>query len=282
MRGFARATGRRLACFVRAQPSPNVAASSRPYYGEYAWAYDLLTDRPSAQECECIGKWLAEFGIHAGASVLDAGCGTGRYARHLAEAGFRVTGIDSSLAMLGEARKHCGGAEHEVALHVDSILAHSSSLPYDAVLCRGVLNDLTDTLDRGAAFTSFAQMLRPGGVLILDVREWTATFTKYTRKPIVEKRVVTDRGALSFRCTAQLDPSQHLLCLAERHTITTTSQETVSDFNFVMRCWTRGELSTFLFDAGFVLQKYFGAFDATVAVGSTDRLVAVAMRGVAP
>ena len=259
-----------------------MAASSRPYYGEYAWAYDLLTPRPIAQECDNISQWLAEFGIHAGASLLDAGCGTGRYARRLAEAGFRVTGIDPSLAMLAEARKHCGGAEHEVTLHADSILAHSPLLPYDAVLCRGVLNDLTDTLDRGAAFSAFAQMLRPGGVLILDVREWTATLTKYTNTPIVEKRVITDRGALSFRCTAQLDPSQHLLCLAERHTLTATSQETVSDFNFVMRCWTKGELTTFLFDAGFVLKEYFGAFDATVAVGSTDRLVAVATRGVAP
>lgn len=43
--------------------------------------------------------------IPAGATVLDAGCGTGAHARALAAAGHRVTGADASAAMLAQARE---------------------------------------------------------------------------------------------------------------------------------------------------------------------------------
>jgi hypothetical protein len=33
---------------------------SRPFYSEYAWAFDLLIDRPVQQECRTIAAWLAE------------------------------------------------------------------------------------------------------------------------------------------------------------------------------------------------------------------------------
>lgn len=83
----------------------NSIPSSRPYYGEYAWAYDLLTDRPIADECEFIQTKLSHYGVRPGASVLDAGCGTGRYAIRLANSGYIVTGIDTSSALIDLARE---------------------------------------------------------------------------------------------------------------------------------------------------------------------------------
>jgi hypothetical protein len=50
----------------------------RPFYAEYAWAFDLLIDRPVEKECGVIAAWLAGREILPGAGVLDAGCGTGR------------------------------------------------------------------------------------------------------------------------------------------------------------------------------------------------------------
>ena len=54
--------------------------TSRPFYSEFAWAFNLLIDRPVQKECQAIAAWLVERGVVPGASVLDAGCGTGRYA----------------------------------------------------------------------------------------------------------------------------------------------------------------------------------------------------------
>jgi hypothetical protein len=64
--------------------------------------------------------------------------------------------------------------------------------------------------------------------------------------------------------------------VSERHTLVTDGQERSSDFQFVMRCWTRAELESGLARAGFGEVAYFGAYDAAVDVGATDRLVAVA------
>jgi hypothetical protein len=41
--------------------------SPRPFYAEYAWAFDLLIDRPVQQECRTIATWLAERGVVLGA-----------------------------------------------------------------------------------------------------------------------------------------------------------------------------------------------------------------------
>jgi SAM-dependent methyltransferase len=53
--------------------------------------------------------------LPAGATVLDLGCGTGHFARALAERGYRVTGVDPERAMLGVARERlpvvCGDGQ---------------------------------------------------------------------------------------------------------------------------------------------------------------------------
>jgi 2-polyprenyl-3-methyl-5-hydroxy-6-metoxy-1,4-benzoquinol methylase len=68
----------------------------RPFYTEYAWAFDLLIDRPVRKECAVIAAWLVERGVMPGSEILDAGCGTGRYAIELARRGYVVHGVDLS------------------------------------------------------------------------------------------------------------------------------------------------------------------------------------------
>jgi predicted SAM-dependent methyltransferase len=167
-------------------------------------------------------------------------------------------------------------------LREDNILTHSASEPYDAVLCRGVLNDLTETQDRASALEAFARLLRPAGILILDVREWGATVERKTKQPIVEKQVTTTRGALSFWSSARLDRTRQLLCISERHTLRSDRGENVSSYDFTMRCSTKDELSTNLLEGGFLPLEYFGGYDASCNVGATDRLVVVASRAISP
>jgi SAM-dependent methyltransferase len=67
-----------------------IGNARRPFYAEYAWAFDLLIDRPVRKECASIVAWLIGRGARLGAGVLDAGCGTGRYAIELARRGYVV------------------------------------------------------------------------------------------------------------------------------------------------------------------------------------------------
>jgi SAM-dependent methyltransferase len=237
-----------------------MAGTPRPFYGEYAWAFDLLIDRPVAKECTAIADWLVERGVVPGARLLDAGCGTGRYAIELGRRGYVVEGVDQSPELVDVAKRSAIHQPGSVSFHVGDLLA----LPdhgYHAILCRGVLNDLVDPGIREAVFSSFAGALRRGCVLILDV---------------FRKSVETDRGKLTFTSITELDPERQQLLLSETHTLVNDAGEHSRDYRFVMRCWTRSELESVFERVGFGSVEYFGAYDPAVHAGATDRLVAVA------
>ena len=254
-------------------------SAPRPFYTEYAWAFDLLIDRPVERECATMVGWLIERGIVPGATVLDAGCGTGRYAIELARRGFIVDGVDRSPELLAVAREAVTDRQLSVSFRLGDLLASPASR-YDAVLVRGVLNDLVETESRQRVFGALAGALRSGGVLMLDVREWEPTKARKLREPLFRKRVATDRGTLTFTSETEVDEEHQQLLLSETHTLTDDTGDRTSEHRFVMRCWTRDEIESALVRTGFGAIAYYGAYDSAVDAGATDRLVAVSqLRG---
>jgi SAM-dependent methyltransferase len=250
---------------------------SRPFYAEYAWAFDLLIDRPVQQECRTIAAWLSERGVVLGAPLLDAGCGTGRYAMELSRLGYVVHGIDRSPELIAQASGSANSARGSASFGVADLLEDTVSR-YDAILCRGVLNDFLGESARASVFANFNRALRPNGVLVLDVREWSGTAARKAREPIFRKTVATDRGTLTFTSVTELNANDRQLILTERHTLNVRGHECSSDYRFVMQCWTPAELDSYLTQSGFVAPTYFGAYAVDVPAGSTDRLVVVAQR----
>lgn len=251
---------------------------SRPFYDEYAWAFDLLITTPLSSQCDFIEEMLFERGVIRGARILDAGCGAGGHAIELARRGFSVTGLDMSAQLIAEAQRRISEPLLSVSFSVGDILNLASSTQYDGILCRGVLNDLLDEASREEAFHAFSRALRPGGVLILDVREWEATVDRKTREPVFEKSVHTSRGKLTFRSVTRLNHQTSRLLVHERHTLLKDNIETVSVYDFQMQCWTQSELRQRLTRAGFESINYFGAYDQARSVGASDRIVCVATR----
>jgi SAM-dependent methyltransferase len=247
----------------------------RPFYAEYAWAFDLLIDRPVEKECTVIAAWLVGRGIPPGAEILDAGCGTGRYSRELARRGYIVHGVDLSPELIEVAKGAVGDRTGGVSFAVADILDLPTAR-YAAILCRGVLNDIIDDDRRDAVLAAFVRALRPNGALIMDVREWGASAKRKTREPLFRKRVSTDRGELTFTSVTELDPEHRLLLISERHELVGRGDERVSEYLFVMRCWEREELGMLFARHGFGNIQYFGAYDHSVELGATDRLIAVA------
>jgi SAM-dependent methyltransferase len=252
----------------------------RPFYTEYAWAFDLLIDRPVRKECAVVAAWLIDRGILPGSELLDAGCGTGRYAIELARRGYVVHGVDLSPDLVDRATSTIADSTGRVSFDVGDI-AHLPASRYAAILCRGVLNDIIDDVGRDAIFRAFAEALQANGVLILDVREWGASLERKTREPLFRKRVSTDRGELTFTSVTALDLENRQLLISEQHALIEEGTERISDYHFVMRCWEKVELNRLLWQHGFDRVSCFGAYDPGVAVGATDRLVVVAQRGAA-
>lgn len=250
--------------------------AARPFYGSFAWAYDLISERAVAAECAQIAAILADRGLAGAARLLDAGCGTGRYAVELARRGFRVTGVDAAAELLVVAHQQAG-ADAVAFVHAD-LRTLPSVADYDAILCRGVLNDLVEDHARRQVFLAFGRALTRGGALVLDVREWETTERRKTREPVLERSVPTAQGTLTYRSETRLDPATRQLRIAERHVLIGATRTTEADYDFVMRCWTRDELDRFLDEAGFAAVEYAGAYDRAVPAGATDRLVVTATR----
>ena len=84
------------------------------HYERHALAWDA--DRRNAGWND--KRWLDKFveALPQGAAILDLGCGAGEpIARHLAEAGFRVTGVDASPTFISLCRSRMPDQEWIVA-----------------------------------------------------------------------------------------------------------------------------------------------------------------------
>ena len=246
--------------------------SARPFYGSFAWAYDALVERPVAAECVFIAAALVARDVAAGARVLDAGCGTGRYSAALAGHGYRVAGVDGSPELLAVARGRGGCV----------VAADLAVLPlaraFDAVLCRGVLNDVLDADARDVVLRALAGVLRPGGVLVLDVRDWDASVREKTQQPVHERTVQTERGILTFRSETRLEAARRRLLISERHVLDAAGDSRTETFEFVMGCWTGEELRARLAAAGFDHVDIFAGYATNPPRETSDRIVAVARR----
>jgi len=94
--------------------------------------------------------------------ALDAACGTGRHAAHLAERGHRVVGVDASPEMLAIAERKVPGATFHRA-ELTSIPLPDRSV--DLAVCALALCHLPDL---APVFAEFARVLRPGGHLVIS------------------------------------------------------------------------------------------------------------------
>lgn len=97
---------------------------------------------------------LAREGDLVGRRVLDVGCGTGRLAQALDEAGSRVWGIDAAPEMVARAKER----------GINAKVARAEQLPFkEGWFERAVLWLIVHLLDRPPAFAELRRVLGPGG-----------------------------------------------------------------------------------------------------------------------
>jgi 2-polyprenyl-3-methyl-5-hydroxy-6-metoxy-1,4-benzoquinol methylase len=122
-----------------------------------------------------VEKFVAFADIGAGQSVLDIGCGMGKYTIPLAEAGYQVDGLDLSSKLLDELHRQSENRV-DITTFCGDILSPNSNLigKYDHVIGFFMLHHL---FDLQKAFKQFAHILKPGGqVTFLEPNPWCALF----------------------------------------------------------------------------------------------------------
>ncbi len=221
------------------------ASRARPFYADYADSYDLLITDPLETWVEAVHDRLLAGGWPS-AVVLDAGCGTGRHAVGLAAKGHHVDLADASERLLVQAAWRNPSA---LALHAD-LCALAASGRYQAVTCRGVLNDMTTDAERDAALRGLRGALSDGGMLILDVREPEGSRRRADGVPRHRMADLGPRGVLQFTSTGTWKAG--FLHVVEDYTLRMPGGAAdYRRFNFVMRPWSAQELRERLTASGF-------------------------------
>ena len=97
-----------------------------------------------------------------GERILDFGCGTGHLTAKIAESVAEVVGIDSSPAMVAQARQNYPQLKFELADGQN----YRAAQPFDAVFSNAALHWM---LDADGAAASMSGALRSGGRLVLEM-----------------------------------------------------------------------------------------------------------------
>ncbi len=152
-------------------------------YDPFSADYDRFVnwEERLAHELPFIEQQLAACGARR---VLDTACGSGMHAIALAQRGYDVTGADLSVGMIERARANAAAAGCKVRFVVAGFgeLLEKVGGEFDALLCLG--NSLPHVLTDDAlheALTDFAAVLRPGGLLLIQNRNFDAVMASRAR-----------------------------------------------------------------------------------------------------
>ncbi|WP_405058734.1 class I SAM-dependent methyltransferase [Kribbella sp. NBC_01505] len=244
-------------------------SSERPFYDLHADAYDALIVDPVEPWVDRIDQHLRGAGFES-ASILDAGCGTGRHAAALIDRGHQVTLLDAAPGLLAIAADRCPGSR---AVRAD-ICAPALAETFDAITCRGVLNDLVEDAERDQALSFFGELTRDGGVVVLDVRE--AGGSRARADGIWRSNDVELADGTRLRFSSRPTWQAGRIVVDERYQLTDVRGLAAPplEYTFHMRPWTTAELEDRLRRAGFrsiVIQPGVGR-------RTTDRLLVTASR----
>jgi SAM-dependent methyltransferase len=104
--------------------------------------------------------------VPAGAAVLDICCGSGHVTKELVKRGYKVTGIDSSAALIAQARKDLP----QVDLQVQDARTMQLPMRYDAALSTfDSLNHVLQFDELRQVFDRVHNVLVSGGLFVFDM-----------------------------------------------------------------------------------------------------------------
>jgi SAM-dependent methyltransferase len=131
------------------------------YLLEYQPIFDLTKDRHE------VARLMDVLALPSGARLLDVPCGQGRHAHLLAEAGFRVDGLDYSKYLIDLAKKRGTGPTLKYTRGDMRALPARWTGRFDAVLNLFTsFGFFTDPADDAQVIAEFARVLKPDGMLV--------------------------------------------------------------------------------------------------------------------
>ncbi len=148
--------------------------SAEEEYRSLATDYEWLVPQGPVEAEAVLDRHGHRLAAFVDPKILDCACGVGADAVALARRGYRVWGSDGSEAMLAKARQRITEAGLELPLEV----CRWQDLPgcfeerFDFMLCLGNSVSHLQGDDMIEAFRGMAAVLGPGGLLVVNARNW--------------------------------------------------------------------------------------------------------------
>ncbi len=250
-----------------------------PLYDAFSADYDRFVDWPArlAHELPFLEARFREHGVRR---VLDSACGTGQHALALARRGYDAAGADLSEGMVARARTLAAEAGLQVPFAVAGFghLAEVLPGPFDAVLCLGnSLPHLLSAPEVHAAFSDFAAVLRPGGLLVVQNRNYDRVWVHQERFMPLQVHREGEREWLFFRF---MDWHESTLTFNVVTLERKGKQWSYRVGATELRPILQAELAALLLQAGFAGARFYGDYQGSPfdPEASTD-LIVVATRG---
>jgi SAM-dependent methyltransferase len=187
--------------------------------------------------------------------VLDLGCGTGRLALGMAQAGHAVTGVDQAAASLDAARRKPGA---DGVVWIEGTSATLASAAFDtAVMTSHVAQFFLTDGEWADALANVYQALVPSGRLAFDSRDpdalawerWNATDSRH--------EVRLPDGSIVTVWTDVVDVRSGLVSFVHHYLF--PEEELLSEATLCFR--TESELRASLAQAGFRIEGMYGGWE---------------------
>ncbi len=139
-------------------------------YEAFSRFYDSLTDNVGYKKrADYYDEIIKENGVKKGI-LLDLGCGTGSLSVEMAEKGYEVIGVDSSVGMLMKAREKAAEKGKDILLLNQSMTELDLYGTVDcAVSVLDCINHLADKNEVQKAFNDVSLFMNPNGIFAFDV-----------------------------------------------------------------------------------------------------------------
>lgn len=240
------------------------------YVGIFAEQWDRLVGWDARTRSE--GTFFVDLLLAAKVNrVLDAATGSGFHAVKLAEAGLDVTATDGAKDMVEAARKNV----EERGLSVRCEVADWRELKsvvgggFDAVICLGnSLSHIFNAKDMDETMRGFREVLNPGGLLVLDQRNYDV---------VLDGTLTTHRQ--SYCCVGKGTSVELEKLSDERVRIVYTLAEANLSHSIETFPWRRAAIQGALQRGGFEDLRIFGDFKENFDPATVDFVVHVARLG---
>ena len=219
-----------------------------------------------------------------GDPILELGCGTGRVLVPLAEAGYRITGLDASTPMLDRARTatEAAGVSSRVTLHAGPMAQaeRAAGGPFGlAIIALNGLLHLPSAEAQRTALTAARRALDPRAQLVVDVLNPTPEALRALDSALGHEGTwrLPDGTRVDKFAARRVSPSRQRIDtelwydrLAPDRTLHRTAT------SYPMRYVHRAELELMLELSGFVEWQVYGGYELEPYDDVSERLIVIA------